>query len=628
MLAPATRSSFTANWMPVTGATGYRLDVSTSHHFETYLPGWRDVDIGNATGRVVTELNQGTTYYYRVRAYAASGTSASSQIMSATTNSSNGLIIRPVFDSSITNNPGAAVIEAAINRAIAIFESLFRDSVTINILFRYSATGPDGESLDGISQSYSVVYPIPWQTYINALKADARTSNDTTANNSLGSEILSTNVVVASANGRAVNLNTPPAMFANATVAHGGPFDGIVTVNSAKPFQFSRPVRTGFFDAQRMIEHEIDEVLGLGSHINHGSDLRPQDLFSWYGPTSRNYQYITAERYFSINGGSTNIVRFNQNPTGDLGDWSSGTCPKGNIPPYVQDAIACPGDVADVSEASPEGINLDVIGYDSVVGLQSMSRDFNHDGKVDYVLYNSSTGDIVIWYLNNNVGIGGRYGRSVYPVNILVDVPDFDDDGRSPDILLYRPDTGDTAALVVSGPSDPDAAGPTIPAGWQLVATGLFNNDDHPDYVLYSPSTRRTAIWYLTGFHLNDFQQNSFDLSGALYGPTVPDGWTLAGVADFNRDGHPDYLLVNSGTKQTAIWYLKNNVLFGALYGPTIADGWKLVGAADFDGDGYPDYVLFNVSDGRTAIWYLKNNAFAGALFGPDISPGWILAAP
>src|SRR6266576_3504265 len=73
---------------------------------------------------------------------------------------------------------------------------------------------------------------------------------------------------------------------------------------------------------------------------------------------------ITAScmRYFSINGGGTNIVNFNQNPTGDLGDWLSAACPQAH--PYVQNAFLCPGQASDIGATSPEGINLDVIGYD------------------------------------------------------------------------------------------------------------------------------------------------------------------------------------------------------------------------------------------------------------------------
>ena len=35
----------------------------------------------------------------------------------------------------------------------------------------------------------------------------------------------------------------------------------------------------------------------------------------------------------------------------------------------------------------------------------------------------------------------------------------------------------------------------------------------------------------------------------------------LSGVTDFNSDGKPDYLLYNGSTRETAIWYLNNNII-------------------------------------------------------------------
>ena len=37
---------------------------------------------------------------------------------------------------------------------------------------------------------------------------------------------------------------------------------------------------------------------------------------------------------------------------------------------------------------------------------------------------------------------------------------------------------------------------------------------------------------------------------------------------DFNNDGKPDYLLYNPSTRQTAMWYLNNNVHIGGASGP------------------------------------------------------------
>jgi hypothetical protein len=362
---PPTRSSFMARWDRVINASGYLLDVSTSDSFSSYVEGYHDLDVGNVAGRAVTGLSRGSTYYYRVRAYNANGTGPYSDVMAVTTVATVGLIIHPTFDSSITGNPNAAAIEAMINRAISIYESLFSDPVTVQIFFRYSPNAPNGTPLppNRISQSNYVYYTIPWGTYINALRADAKTSNDNLANSTLPGTALSTSINACSAAGRAIGLNTPPGISGNGTL--GGPYDGIVTLNSTVPWQFTRPVSGGHFDAQRLTQHEIDEDLGFASHLgaNNQSDLWPQDLFSWSSPGHRNVT-SSGTRYFSINGGVTNIVNFNQNPNGDFGDWLSTACPQAL--PYVQNAFSCAGQPSDIAATSPEGINLDVIGYDLV----------------------------------------------------------------------------------------------------------------------------------------------------------------------------------------------------------------------------------------------------------------------
>jgi hypothetical protein len=525
-----TRSTFMASWPSVNGALGYMLDVSTSDSFSSYVDGYHDLDVGNVTARVVAGLNRGTTYYYRVRAYGAVGPASYSAVMRITTEPTTGLIINPTFDSSITGNPNAAAIEAMINRAISFHESLFSDPITIQIRFRYSTTGPDGTPLPagGIAQSVFVIYQIPWSIYINALRADARTSNDSAANASLPATALSPNIKPRSAGGRAVGLDTPPAMLPNGTIGQGGIYDGIVTLNSLAHYQFTRPPSPGNLDAQRSTEHEVDEVIGLGSRLGHNeNDVHPQDLFSWSSPGVRNIS-SRGTRYFSINGGAANIVNFNQNPDGDFGDWLSAACPQAH--PYVQNAFGCAGQYSDVTATSPEGINLDVVGYDLVdaptptptptpaAAGRGAVADFNSDGHPDYVLHNASTRQTAIWYLNNNFYAGGAYG-------------------------------------------------PTLPASWGLEAVADFNRNSHPDYALFARSTHQTAIWYLSGP----------TFIGGAYGPTLPSGWALVATGDFNGGGNPDFVLYNANTRQTAIWYLNNNVFVGGAFGPTLPAGWGLV---------------------------------------------------
>jgi elongation factor P hydroxylase len=99
-------------------------------------------------------------------------------------------------------------------------------------------------------------------------------------------------------------------------------------------------------------------------------------------------------------------------------------------------------------------------------------------------------------------------------------------------------------------------------------------------------------------------------------------------IGDFNGDSKPDYVLYNAGTRQTAIWYLNNNIYVNAAYGPTIASGYVLSGVADFNSDAKPDYVLYRTGTRQTAIRYLNNNIYLRAALGPTLPAGWSLVAP
>jgi hypothetical protein len=390
-----------ATWKPVSGAKGYLLDVSTSSAFDSYVNGYHDLDVGDATGRVVTGLNRGTTYHYRVRPYGVRSTAGYTETMAVSTESTTGLTIQATFDSSITNNANAIIIEASINRAISIYESLFSDPITIQIRFRYATSLPDGTPLSDLVQSLTVVYGFGFNTWTNALRADAKSSNDSVAIASLPATAIFPGIVASSANGRAVGQNTPPAMNADGTVSVGGPYDGILTLNSATLFQFSRPTDANRFDAQRSIERGIDTIMGVLYSI---TDFMPNDLFSWSAPGQRNSD-VAATRYLSIDVGVTNVINFNNNPNGSFADWQSDTCPQAH--PYVQNAFPCAGQFSDISTTSPEGIDLDVIGYDLAQAQTGPPR-----------LGNISTRSFV--QTGDNVMIGGFIVQGTGPKRVII----------------------------------------------------------------------------------------------------------------------------------------------------------------------------------------------------------------
>jgi hypothetical protein len=47
-------------------------------------------------------------------------------------------------------------------------------------------------------------------------------------------------------------------------------------------------------------------------------------------------------------------------------------------------------------------------------------------------------------------------------------------------------------------------------------------------------------------------------------------------TGDFNGDGKPDFVLYNASTGQTALWYMNNNVRIGSAYGPMLPPGWSV----------------------------------------------------
>ena len=80
-----TSDGFTANWNSVSGATGYKLYVSTASNFSSYITNYGPKDVGNTTSETLSSLSSGTDYYYRVRAYDSSLESANSNEISLTT---------------------------------------------------------------------------------------------------------------------------------------------------------------------------------------------------------------------------------------------------------------------------------------------------------------------------------------------------------------------------------------------------------------------------------------------------------------------------------------------------------------------------------------------------------------
>jgi CSLREA domain-containing protein len=290
----------------------------------------------------------------------ANNTSAFAQDVTAAT--ATALVITPTFDSSITGDPNAAVIEATINAAIQAYESTYSNPITVRIDFK-EMSGGLGASTTG------VVYDATYASFRSRLAANQMSSGQADQATALAHLPVQTNnpvtgnpdLAVTPADGRALGLNTPGLLDSNGNVNTGGNFDGIIWVNPSITFP-PQPNNGSTYSLMAVSEHEIDEVLGspsaLPSPPNFGRGATPLavDLYRYNGSGARSFTTATTTAFFSIDG-TTNLVQYhNTNDGADYGDWQN---QGGN--PRVQDAFGTPG-------ATPSlGVELtllDVIGYD------------------------------------------------------------------------------------------------------------------------------------------------------------------------------------------------------------------------------------------------------------------------
>jgi hypothetical protein len=261
------------------------------------------------------------------------------------------ITIVPTFDSTITGASNAAAIEGVINNAISIYDSTLTTPIALTVSIDFQ------EGTASLGESSTTLYSFSYASFRAALTGNS--SGDATDLAALASTPGGTNnpvngtstMFIKTANARALGLCT--------TSTCPSTFDGTISLETT----LTNPGNTGTsgqYSLLAVVEHEIDEVLGLGSNLNESTltSPAPQDLFRYSAPGTRSYTTAGAA-YFSVNGGVTNLISYNNvancnTSAGDCGDWAS------SATPHVQDAFATPGATPSLNV---ELTALDAIGY-------------------------------------------------------------------------------------------------------------------------------------------------------------------------------------------------------------------------------------------------------------------------
>lgn len=254
----------------------------------------------------------------------------------------------------------------------------------------------------------------------------------------------------------------------------------------------------------------------------------------------------------------------------------------------------------------------------------SQRGDLNHNGKVDLIFRHPSADNRPFVWLDVTTNTRTYLDPLVYPLTIEA-LGDFDQNG-SDDLVIRDPTTNAVQIRLLNKTATSGTVSvATATAGYEVAGAGDYNVDGNLDILLRAYSgadAGKIQIWRMLGAARNQVVTLTATMADTNY--------RLEASADFNGDGHADYLWHHLTTGAVQIWYMTNLTVQSTANLTAMAPAqWRVGAVGDYNDDSINDIVWRNQTNGQTQVFFGDRTGFptSGSL-ATESTVAWKIVGP